>query len=140
MASTPQSDADCGVAGATEPGERSACGLAGATEPGERSGAYRVKLYRLSGEEYMPVGLTSVDARTLVSTILEVVHWHQGPPTAIVANGVILWPDVPIGLFSSEIPIYVLLPGDTNVLESDAITRPCANLEEVQTPPTPSPR
>ena len=88
----------------------------------------------------MPAGITSVEARTLVSTILEMLYWPQDPPTAIIANGVILWPDVPVGLFPSEIPIYVLLSGDTTALENEMIERPCANLEEVQTPPTPPPR
>ena len=125
-----------------------------------RRSTRRVKLYRLYAGEYMPGGVTDIKARVTVGTVLGMHAWPEARPIALVVNGFQLDPSLPVGLFPSEDPIYVvfdtsslcwataataaaetLVVGDSLSLpNAEIVTRPCADLRDVHTPPTPSPR
>ena len=121
---------------------------------------HRVKLYRLSGGDYMPRGLSDFGARVTVGTVLGMPVWPEARPIALVVNGFQLDPSLPIGLFPSKDPIYVVFDNSSllwataataaadefvvndslSLPNAEIVTRPCADLRDVHTPPTPSPR
>ena len=103
---------------------------------------HRVKLYLMSGAEYMPLGVSDFGAKVAVETILGMPFWPARPPTGFLVNGFKLDPSLPIGLFPPEDQIYVLF-GDILSLpcaDQSVVSRPCADVRDVETPPTPSPR
>ena len=125
-----------------------------------RRSTRRVKLYRLYAGEYMPGGVTDIKARVTVGTVLEMLDWPGARPIGLVVNGFQLDPSLPIGLFPSEDRVYVgfdtttlflatvatgaadfLYENDSLPLpNAEVVTKPCADLRHVHTPPTPSPR
>ena len=125
-----------------------------------RRSTRRVKLYRLYAGEYMPGGVIDIQARVTVGTVLEMLDWPGARPIGLVVNGFQLDPSLPIGLFPSKDPIYVVFDNSSllwataataaadefvvndslSLPNAEIVTRPCADLRDVHTPPTPSPR
>ena len=124
---------------------------------------HRVTLLRLNGQEYMPLGLNDIGSRVAVGTILGMPHWPAARPIALVVNGFQLHPSLPIGLFPPEDVIHCLFDASSLFLATAEVlssrgddlpvvneslywqhaevqSRPCADLCDVHTPPTPSPR
>ena len=61
-----------------------------------------------------------------------------------MANGFELHPSLPLGLFSAEVPVYVVFESENRLLglpDNEVTTvieePPLADLTDVQTPPTP---
>ena len=117
----------------------------------------------MSGEEYMPAGVSDLGAKVSVATVLGMPFWPGTKPTVLVVNGFQLDPSLPIGLFPPEDVIHchfdasslflataealsrrgdeLLVVNESLYWQHDEVqSRPCADLCDVHTPPTPSPR